>query len=114
MNTAALVAYLEKEFEGHYTLQTYKSVVPTTPERILSNSMERMAYVLVNLGGSPIVLSLGKPALPYEGILISPSGGAFITDCTNDLVVPGIELYAWCPTGSSNVVIFSVERYQVA
>jgi hypothetical protein len=108
----ALQTYLEERFNGRFTVDQTTPVLTAVQSEILPSNFERMAVQIINQSGSIIYLCLGPFKSLTSGIQLSPNGGGLFINCHDDLVLTGVEIYAWCPSGAANLSVFSCYRYR--
>jgi hypothetical protein len=108
----ALQQYLEERFDGRFTVNQSQPTITAVQSQILPPSFERMAVQIINQGGSIVYLCLGPFQSLTSGIQLSPNGGGVFMNAHDDLVLPGVEMYAWTASGGASLTIFTCHRYR--
>jgi len=109
----ALQEYVSSNFFGSFVADQRNVSVGASPTKLLDHSFERMSFVLVNLGAEAIYVKPSSDPSTTSGIYIGASGGFLSVDVHSDLILPGYEWYAVTASGTSDVFIIEINRYQV-
>ena len=108
----ALQEFLEERFGGRFTIAPSQPAITNVQSQVLPNDFERMAYIMVNPGGSIVFVNFGTFQNLTSGIQLAPNGGSVSVNAHDDLCLPGFEAYAWTVSGASTLSIFAVKRYR--
>jgi hypothetical protein len=106
----ALQAFLQEQFEGRFNVTQVTATLTTAQSQILTSNFERMAVVIVNQSGSVVFVNLGQFVNLTTGIQLAPNGGALFMNMRDDLILPGVEMFAWSAIGSATITVLTVFR----
>jgi hypothetical protein len=110
--TPALQSFVEAFVGGNYVVAVNTITVTTSPTLVLSNSMERMAAGIVNVGATGLKITPTNTVSNTQGIDLGANGGNLVLVANEDLVMVGWDWWAQVPTGTTTVTVFTVTRYQ--
>lgn len=111
-NLPVLQSYLEERFGGRFDVAQTQPTLTSVQIMILPPSFERMAVQIINQSAAVVYICIGPFQSLLSGIQLSPNGGGLFINAHDDLVLPGVEYYAWTASGGAKLSIFSCFRYR--
>jgi len=94
-------------------VQNPKSVTTATDtaQIILGNNPNRLGWLLINLGASPIYIALTNDVSDAKGIRLSANGGDASCVWDEDFDMTAWAWWIRCPGGTSNVFALEIVEY---
>lgn len=84
------------------------AAVALTATRILSNSPNRLAVTIVNLGTAPVYLKPANTVSTSSGIVLAAGGGSVNLDWSTDYDLVGMEWFALAAIAATPILTVEV------
>lgn len=114
MPTPALQKYLEEQFGGSFEVSTKVVSVGTSPTKLCENNFERMGLLFVLLGGTPAYWSPKSDVTTTSGAQMTAAGYSVSFTARDDLSLVGYDFYAVTASGTTDVYVLEIKRYEAA
>lgn len=110
-NLPAAVAFLRDRYGGDFDSPDATVAVPTTGAQLIENDPERVAVTFINLGTDFVLIRPKGAASAGAGIQLNAGGGIASLNIRDDGMLTTFDWYAVSNTGSQNVYVLGVRRF---
>ena len=104
----AAIQHLQDKFNRRFREAESNPVTGAVAVVVLQNVADRLAALIVNLGGNPVSLALSPDVSATNDIIIAAGGATLSMDVDEDFTLVTRQLYAISPAGASQLYVLEM------
>ena len=113
-NVPAPYQFISKQVPGQYQASVNSITVGVGPTVVAKSDPERMSLAIMNIGGTAIYISPTLDVSTTKGLLLLASGGVFVANYLDDLMLQALPWYAVSDVAGGTVCVVDVSRFAAA
>lgn len=106
----AIAEFLANEFGGYFREQLRDVVVGLSVVEVVPLNYERVGLVIVNLGGTDVIVRPGPAPTLTSGIRLGAGGGAMTVNVREDMIMSGLQWSGISSVAGQTVFALEVVR----